>query len=169
MASTKQNDDYYVSFASLSPILPSLLQTWYNGVGVANVTLISIAGGDSDVQVPPHLTITPSHSYTSLTPNHHPPITTLSIAGSAVPRNWVSADHQAVVWCRRLQLALGRAIFLIQTPPTQQLTSDPRQRGEIFRHLLFTGWKVPMQPDHTQSELTMTGFSAIAINLRTLS
>ena len=67
-------------------------------MGVANnVTLVSVSGGDSDVQVPPHITIPPSHPHSShphSSHHHHTPC----IASSAVPRNWVAADHQAIVW-----------------------------------------------------------------------
>lgn len=69
-----------------------MFQVWYDEErGVArNVTLVSVSGGDSDVQVPFHLTIPSSHP-----PQPHTP----SIASAAVPRNWVPADHRAVVWC----------------------------------------------------------------------
>ena len=136
-------------------------QVWYAGDGgvARNVTLVSVSGGDSDVQVPFHLSVPPSHP-------HQPH--TLCLASAAVPRNWVPADHRAIVWlalnythcititsfnisrCRRLQLALSRALFLLQTPPTNQLTSDPSRRREILHHLLLRGWTVPMTPSSTR-------------------
>lgn len=130
-----------------------------------HVTLVAISGGVSDIQVPPHLTVPPS-----VLPRNHSSSPSLAIAASAVPRNWVSADHQAVVWweipllalhhhyitlfcrCRRLQLAVTRALFLLQDPSTNQLTSDLHQQWMTFHHLLFTGWKVPISPVHTTSE-----------------
>lgn len=54
--------------------------------------------------------------------------------------------------CRRLQLAISRALFLLQTPPTNQVTSDPYEQQNILHHLLFRGWKIPIQPFHTQCE-----------------
>lgn len=60
----------------------------------SHVTLVSISGGDSDVQVPPHLTIPNS----VLVPRTSSPVLPPPIAAYAVPRNWVSADHRAVVW-----------------------------------------------------------------------
>ncbi|CAI7990560.1 GPI inositol-deacylase [Geodia barretti] len=77
---------------SLMEFYTRISEVWYNDRegGVArNVTLVSVSGGDSDVQVPFHLTIPSSHPHQTHTP---------TIGSPAVPRNWVPADHRAVVW-----------------------------------------------------------------------
>lgn len=78
----------------LRPVLSfdPLIQQYYEDVeeawsrlseAMSAVTLVSIAGGERDVMVPAHLSIMP---------------TAINLATPAVPRNWASADHLAVVW-----------------------------------------------------------------------
>ena len=56
----------------------------------ADVTLVSIGGGDRDIQVRSGLTRTPHAD--------------VNVVSSAVPGAWVSADHRCIVWCKQVRL-----------------------------------------------------------------
>lgn len=95
---------------------------------MSSVTLVSISGGERDIMVPAHLSI-------------H--LMSLNLATPAIPRNWASADHLAVVWCRRVQLALTRGLFLLQDERGRGLTRNSTHRYNTFHHLLLQGKELP--------------------------
>ena len=70
--------------------------------GMSRVTLVSIAGGERDVMVPAHLSIAPKATAISLAVSAPCFVRgffkTLFSQTPAIPRNWASADHLAVVW-----------------------------------------------------------------------
>lgn len=52
----------------------------------------------------------------------------------SVPRHWKSSDHQAIVWCRRLQLSLSRALFNLQYNNSYNL--DTTKHRHVFDYWL---------------------------------
>ncbi|XP_065898651.1 GPI inositol-deacylase-like [Dysidea avara] len=93
----------------------------WNSARVDNVTLVSIAAGEKDLQVPRHLTQPKVNS------DHG---TLINYLTHSVPRHWKSSDHQAIVWCRRLQLSLSRAFFNMQH--TNKLDLDPNKYHTVL-------------------------------------
>lgn len=53
-----------------------------------------------------------------------------------MPRHWKSSDHQAIVWCRRLQLSITRTLFNLQRNNSFDLDTS-KYRG-MFDHWLST-------------------------------
>ncbi|KAF0313639.1 GPI inositol-deacylase [Amphibalanus amphitrite] len=84
------------------------------------VTVVSLSGGDRDVQIRPHQTQHPSSDITAVT--------------VSVPGVWASADHQCIVWCRQLVLVLARALFDLVSADTRQITTDPAAARAVLRH-----------------------------------
>ncbi|KAI0208572.1 GPI inositol-deacylase [Lamellibrachia satsuma] len=52
----------------------------------------------------------------------------------AVPRGWVSVDHQCHVWCKQVVMATIRALFDAVDRNTKQLAVSPVYRMNVFRH-----------------------------------
>ncbi|XP_043245683.1 GPI inositol-deacylase-like [Amphibalanus amphitrite] len=84
------------------------------------VTVVSLSGGDRDVQIRPHQTQHPSSDITAVT--------------VSVPGVWASADHQCIVWCRQLVLVMARALFDLVSADTRQITTDPAAARAVLRH-----------------------------------
>ncbi|XP_064407052.1 GPI inositol-deacylase-like isoform X3 [Halichondria panicea] len=128
----------------------SLLHGFYEREGVVNmshVTLVSIAGGKRDVMVP-----------TAITPHQG----AINLASPAVPRNWVSSDHRAIVWCRRLQLALIRGLFLLQDG--RELTRDKTRRDLTLTHLLLRGTEIPLPTTKPAAVLQFKSSQVVMVN-----
>ncbi|KAG7178025.1 GPI inositol-deacylase-like, partial [Homarus americanus] len=87
-----------------------------------DVVLVSIGGGRNDVQVP--------------TSHTHTPLADIATTTSDVPSCWVTADHQAIVWCRQLVLAVVRALFDCIDPRTLMLTTNRKLIVDVFDYHL---------------------------------
>lgn len=53
-----------------------------------------------------------------------------------IPSCWLTADHQAVVWCWQLVMATMRALFDCVDPATLQLTTNRTQIVDVFDYHL---------------------------------
>ena len=108
-------------------------QDFYNNVNrywtenrnskLKDVTLVSVGGGDRDVQV-----------RSSLTRSEHADVNVIS---TAAPSTWVSTDHQCIAWCKQLMLALNRALYDCVAEETYQITDETSLRGKIFNYHLL--------------------------------
>ncbi|XP_053646137.1 GPI inositol-deacylase [Cherax quadricarinatus] len=87
-----------------------------------DVVLVSIGGARNDVQVPTSHTITPLADVATTTTN--------------VPSCWMTTDHQAIVWCRQLVLAIVRALFDCVDPNTLRLTTSRKLITDVFEYHL---------------------------------
>jgi len=87
---------------------------------LSGVTVVSLSGGDRDLQVRPHLTAHPTSDISATT--------------SSVPGVWVSADHQCIVWCRQLVMAVVRSLYDLVVPETRQLSADRALQLSVLRH-----------------------------------
>lgn len=94
-----------------------------NTSSLEHVTLVSVGGGVRDVQVRSSLTST----------NH----ADLSVQTTSAPAVWVSADHQCIVWCKQLVLALNRALFDSIDANTKQMIQDKTMITKIFNYHLL--------------------------------
>jgi glycosylphosphatidylinositol deacylase len=101
---------------------------------LSHVTLVSIAGGDRDVQV-----------RAGLTQDRQADININTHAASSV---WVSTDHQCIVWCKQLVLTLNRALFDMIGPLTKQISMDKKLRKDILHyHLVHRSAGKEYQPE----------------------
>ncbi|CAM9380153.1 unnamed protein product [Lampetra planeri] len=92
---------------------------------LGHVAVLSVGGAHRDPQVRAGLT-----SLSGLADEHN----TISVTAMAVPKTWISTDHQAIVWCKELILATVRALFDMVDSKTRQITDDAEKRLAILRH-----------------------------------
>ncbi|XP_071536619.1 GPI inositol-deacylase isoform X2 [Panulirus ornatus] len=113
-------------------VLDQHLQSFYEKVNtywttrrtldLKGVVLVTVGGGRNDIQVPT------SHTST--------PLADISTTTADVPTCWLTADHQAIVWCRQLVLAIIRALFDSIDPDTLSLTDNRQLIVDVFDYHL---------------------------------
>lgn len=86
------------------------------------VVLLTVGGGRNDIQVPT------SHTNT--------PLADLATTTANIPSCWLTADHQAVVWCWQLVMATMRALFDCVDTNTLQLTTNRTRIVDVFDYHL---------------------------------
>ena len=84
------------------------------------VTFISLSGGRGDLNVRPGLT-TSSHA-------------DINAMTTDIPGVWTTADHECIVWCKQLVLAINRALF--DTVDEGQLVHQHQVRRSVFAYHL---------------------------------
>lgn len=98
------------------------------GNPLQDLALISIAGGGLDMIV--------SSDYTSIR-TIVPPSNGFTVYTSTIPNVWISADHQAILWCDQFRKVLARALLETVDARRGSQTKTLTQRMNIFReHLL---------------------------------
>ncbi|KAI6811597.1 GPI inositol-deacylase-like protein [Hortaea werneckii] len=112
---------------------------------LADVTLVSVAGGGLDTMIPSEYS-----SLTSLVPDTHG----FTVFTSAIPQVWTGMDHLAIMWCDQFRKALVRAIFDVADArrPTQTLGQADRIRA--LRKRLLTGMESVVEKAALDSEPT---------------
>ncbi|RMY96007.1 hypothetical protein D0862_08643 [Hortaea werneckii] len=112
---------------------------------LADVTLVSVAGGGLDTMIPSEYS-----SLTSLVPDTHG----FTVFTSAIPQVWTGMDHLAIMWCDQFRKALVRAIFDVADArrPTQTLEQGDRIRA--LRKRLLTGMESVVEKAALDSEPT---------------
>ncbi|XP_050692366.1 GPI inositol-deacylase-like isoform X2 [Eriocheir sinensis] len=126
-----------------------------------DVVLVTVGGGRNDIQVPT------SHTNT--------PLADLATTTADIPSCWLTADHQAVVWCWQLVMATMRALFDCVDPATLQLTTNRTQMIDVFDFHLskrITGKRykqafypdtIQLEPEATWTEVTKRQFTHVAV------
>ncbi|KAK6440298.1 GPI inositol deacylase [Oleoguttula sp. CCFEE 5521] len=97
---------------------------------LADITLISIAGGGLDTMIPSEYT-----SVTSLVPETHG----FTVFTSSIPNVWTGMDHLAIMWCDQFRKALVRAIFDVADARRAAQTKVQNERIRVIRRRLLTG------------------------------
>lgn len=97
---------------------------------LADVTLVSVAGGGLDTMIPSEYS-----SLTSLVPDTHG----FTVFTSAIPRVWTGMDHLAIMWCDQFRKALVKAIFDVVDVRRASQTLPQAQRINALRKRLLTG------------------------------
>ncbi|TKA77812.1 hypothetical protein B0A55_04600 [Friedmanniomyces simplex] len=97
---------------------------------LADVTLVSVAGGGLDTMIPSEYS-----SLTSLVPDTHG----FTVFTSAIPHVWTGLDHLAIMWCDQFRKALVRAIFDVADVRRPSQTLAQSERIEALRKRLLTG------------------------------
>ncbi|KAK3859351.1 hypothetical protein Pcinc_034526, partial [Petrolisthes cinctipes] len=87
-----------------------------------DVVLVTVGGGRNDIQVP--------------TTRANTPVADISTTTADVPYCWLTADHQAIVWCRQLVLATVRALFDVIDTNTNKLSTNRTRILDVFNYHL---------------------------------
>jgi len=108
-------------------LLDSHIESFYQGLSQVKlpeeVSVVSVGGGARDWQVRSGLAADPSAA-------------DLAVVTEAVPGVWASTDHQCIVWCKQLVLAITRALFDLVEPASGQVSEDLVYRSAVLRHHL---------------------------------
>lgn len=94
-----------------------------NQNNIMNVSIVSASGGDSDFQVNGAVARLPSYITHSV-----------STTTTSMPRVWVSADHQCIVWCKQVVLAVTRSLFDMVDADTGHISDDLDWRMKVIHH-----------------------------------
>ncbi len=105
-----------------------------------DVTLVSIGGGERDIQVSLK-ELLKFASYVRSSFQVRSGLTSSDFADvhvttTAVPGVWVSTDHRCIAWCKQLVLTINRALFDCIDHTTGQVTQDETLRKDIFKYHL---------------------------------
>uniref|UniRef100_UPI00358F2049 GPI inositol-deacylase isoform X2 n=1 Tax=Myxine glutinosa TaxID=7769 RepID=UPI00358F2049 len=110
----------------LTDYLDSVNAHWLkNAEQLRHVSVLSVGGGHRDREVRSALT---SLRHVDIYNN------TVSVVTCAVPLTWQSPDHQAIVWCKELVLAIIRSLFDMVDHESKQITKSAEKRMDILRH-----------------------------------
>lgn len=121
---------------------------------LADVTLVSVAGGGLDTMIPSEST-----SLTSLVPDTHG----FTVFTSSIPNVWTGMDHLAIMWCDQFRKALVKAIFDVTDVRRSAQTKPQAQRIKAIRKRLLTGMEPVVQKSIGDQELdTLLTFEASA-------
>ncbi|KAI7255173.1 PGAP1-domain-containing protein, partial [Hortaea werneckii] len=112
---------------------------------LADVTLVSVAGGGLDTMIPSEYS-----SLTSLVPDTHG----FTVFTSAIPQVWTGMDHLAIMWCDQFRKALVRAIFDVADARRPTQTLEQRDRIRALRKRLLTGMESVVEKAALDSEPT---------------
>jgi glycosylphosphatidylinositol deacylase len=103
---------------------------------LADVTLVSVAGGGLDTMIPSEST-----SLTSLVPDTHG----FTVFTSSIPNVWTGMDHLAIMWCDQFRKALVKAVFDVTDVRRSAQTKPQAERIKAIRKRLLTGMEPVVQ------------------------
>ena len=97
---------------------------WKSNAGkLSNISVLSVSGGDNDLQVRHYLTRLPTQQ------NNH-----LSTSLNAILRVQLTTDHQAIVWCRQMVLVTSRFLYSLLDRRTGQVTENAGKRNQLMNY-----------------------------------
>ncbi|KAF9295030.1 GPI inositol deacylase [Linnemannia elongata] len=97
---------------------------------LANVSLVSIMGGNLDITVN-----SDSGNIHHLVPQSHG----FSVFTSSIPHAWVGTDHLSILWCNQVAMAIGKALVDIVDARRADQVKPLGERMKIFRRRFLTG------------------------------
>ena len=103
---------------------------------LADVTLVSVAGGGLDTMIGSEYS-----SLTSLVPDTHG----FTVFTSSIPNVWTGMDHLAIMWCDQFRKALVKAIFDVVDARRSSQTRVQPARVAALRRRLLTGMESVVQ------------------------
>jgi pimeloyl-ACP methyl ester carboxylesterase len=112
---------------------------------LADVTLVSVAGGGLDTMIPSEYS-----SLTSLVPDTHG----FTVFTSSIPNVWTGMDHLAIMWCNQFRQALVRAIFDVVNAKRSSQTREQPERVAALRRRLLTGMEPVVEKAAIEQEPT---------------
>ncbi|CAG8453307.1 11184_t:CDS:10 [Funneliformis mosseae] len=127
----------------ISKIYTDINEFWRNGYSqsatsansLADVTLISIAGGNLDTIV-----CSDSANINSLVPASHG----FTVFTTSIPNVWTSMDHQAILWCKQLVKVVATSLLSIVDIRHPGQTKTSVERMAAFRKFYLTGLEDPV-------------------------
>lgn len=127
---------------------------------LAQVTLVSIAGGGLDTVVPSDYA-----GLESIVPESHG----FTVFTSTIPTVWTSMDHQAITWCDQFRKVIVRALYDVADNRVRSQTKPRAERMKAFKKRFLTGLESYVEktlPDAAPSTLlTLEDHSTNIINL----
>ncbi|CAI2173453.1 5302_t:CDS:2 [Funneliformis geosporum] len=126
----------------ISKIYTDINEFWRNGYSqsatpensLADVTLISIAGGNLDTIV-----CSDSANINSLVPASHG----FTVFTTSIPNVWTSMDHQAILWCKQFVKVVATSLLSIVDIRRPGQTKTSVERMAAFRKFYLTGLEDP--------------------------
>lgn len=112
----------------LETIYNDINSAWANNQTFANLSVLSLSGGDGDTMIP-----SDTVSLASIMPASN----ALTLFTTSVPQLWSPVDHQAMVWCNQLRWDLALALFDITDTSIAAKTKPLQERLDIFRARLL--------------------------------
>ena len=97
---------------------------WKSDPSVANLSIISLAGGSRDVLVPAIYCSLPRNGQIDLQ---------YSAVTTAVPGVWLTIDHLALCWCKQLVMFINRALFALIVEDANRITNDRTKQVQVLR------------------------------------
>ena len=97
---------------------------------LANVSLVSIMGGNLDITVN-----SDSGNIHHLVPQSHG----FSVFTSSIPHAWVGTDHLSILWCNQVAVAIGKTLVDLVDARKADQVKPLGQRMEILRRRFLTG------------------------------
>ncbi|PKK79545.1 PGAP1-domain-containing protein [Rhizophagus irregularis] len=127
----------------ISKIYTDINEFWRNGYSqsatsensLAEVTLISIAGGNLDTVV-----CSDSANINSIVPASHG----FTVFTTSIPNVWTSMDHQAILWCEQLVKVVATSLLSIVDIRRSGQTKPSAERMAAFRKFYLTGLEDPI-------------------------
>lgn len=114
---------------------------------LANVSLVSIMGGNLDITVN-----SDSGNIHHLVPQSHG----FSVFTSSIPHAWVGTDHLSILWCNQIAMAIGKALVDLVDSRRPDQVKPLGERMKIFRRRFLTGAEehISFESASAQSKLT---------------
>ncbi|KAF9122334.1 GPI inositol deacylase [Mortierella sp. GBA39] len=121
---------------------------------LANVSLVSIMGGNLDITVN-----SDSGNIHHLVPQSHG----FSVFTSSIPHAWVGTDHLSILWCNQVAMAIGKTLVDLVDARRPDQVKPLGERMKIFRQRLLTGAEVhgslaPEAAAHSEQTLSLSDF-----------
>ncbi|KAG0042578.1 GPI inositol deacylase [Gryganskiella cystojenkinii] len=101
-----------------------------SAASLANVSLVSIAGGNLDIVVNGD-----SGNIHNLVPQKNG----FSVFTSSFPHAWVGADHVSILWCNQIATVIGKTLIDIVDASYAEQVKPLEERMKIFRNRFLTG------------------------------
>lgn len=111
---------------------------------LADVTLVSIAGGGLDTMVPSEYT-----DLSSLVPGSNG----FTVFTSTIPNVWTGSDHLAIMWCDQFRKSLVRALYDVVDVRRPSQTRPQSERIQALRKRLLTGMEPVIHKSLPHAEL----------------
>ncbi|KAF9174925.1 GPI inositol deacylase [Mortierella sp. AD010] len=118
---------------------------------LANVSLVSIMGGNQDITVNSdagniHHIVPQSHGF--------------SVFTSSIPHAWVGSDHLSILWCNQVVRQIGIALVEVIDASTPNQVKPLDERMKIFRNHLL--WEDSLSTSSISKDNEMVDLSGVS-------
>ena len=110
------------------------MEKW-SATSLADVTLISIAGGNLVTVV-----CSDSANINSIVPASHG----FTVFTTSIPNVWTSMDHQAILWCEQLVKVVATSLLSVVDIRRSGQTKPSAERMTTFQKHFLTGLEDPI-------------------------